>query len=89
MILDEVPQFGGGFGVPYGAAGFHQQQQQFAGGNYGYGNQYQGNVFNQGQFGGGAEAPVVKHRRRHHRHHRHQGAEGANAAVDQAQGVPE
>lgn len=86
MILDEGAQFGGGgFGVPYGAAGF-QQQQQFVGGNYGYGNQFQGNVYDQGQFGG---PPVGKHRRRHHRHHRHQEAEAANATVDQAQGVPE
>jgi hypothetical protein len=87
LIIDDGTQFGGGYGVPYGAGGFQQQQQQFVGGNYGYGNQYQGNVYDQGI----AAPPVGKHRRRHHRHHHQHAAEAANGniAVDQAQGVPE
>jgi hypothetical protein len=95
LIIDEGAPFGAGYGVPYGAAGaFYPQQQQFAGGNYGFSNQYQGNVYDQGQFGGAATgaagAPGGKHRRHHHRHHHH-AAEGASgtATVDQAQGVPE
>ncbi len=95
MIVDEGATFGAGYGVPYGAGAFYpqqqqQQQQQFAGGNYGFSNQYQGNVYDQGQFGG-TGAPGGKHRRRHHKHHHHQAAEAVSgtATVDQAQGVPE
>ena len=91
-IVDEGVPFGAGYGVPYGAGGFYsQQQQQFAGGNYGFSNQYQGNVYDQGQFSG-VGAPGGKHRRRHHRHHHHAvGAEAASGAAttEQAQGVPE
>jgi len=92
LIIDDGPQFGGGYGVPYGTGGFiQQQQQQFVGGNYGYGNQYQGNVYEQGQLVDGFAAPAGKHRRRHHRHHRHHAAEAVsgNAVVDNAQGIPE
>lgn len=94
LIIDDSVPFGatGGYGVPYGAGGFYAQQQQqqqpFPGANFGFNSQYQGNVYDQGQFSGAVSGG--KHRRRHHRHHR-QATEGAGEAgtTEQAQGVPE
>lgn len=89
MIIDDNVPFGtsGGYGVPYGTGGYYVQQP-FAGANYGFNSQYQGNVYDQGYFG----APVSKgkHRRRHRRH-QHQETEGTSgtAAAEQVQGVPE
>ncbi len=96
MITDEGAPFSSGYGVPYGAGGvgfggaggFYQPQQTFAGGNYGFGNPFQGNVYDQGQFGGAAGGSLVKHRRRHHRHHHHT-TEAVNTGADQNQGIPE
>jgi hypothetical protein len=96
LIIDGNVPFSGGYGVPYGtdgfaagsAGGYYQQQQQFPGGNYGFNNQYQGNAYDQGQFGGDQTGATAKHRRRHHRHHRHDAAEVV-VGSDHAAGVPE
>lgn len=95
VIIDDNVPFGasGGYGVPYGAGGFYvqqqQQQQPFAGANYGFNSQYQGNVYDQGHF----HAPVhkEKHRRRHHRHHHHaaEATSGTGAGEQAQEGVPE
>jgi hypothetical protein len=97
FIDDGVP-FGGGYGVPYGAAaGFYpqqqqqQQQQQFGVANFGYANQFQGVPYGQSPFAVDPAGKKVKHHRRHHHHHRHHTTEAADAAAaaDQAQAVPE
>ncbi|CAF1128515.1 unnamed protein product [Adineta steineri] len=101
---DGVP-VGGGYGVPYGAAGgYHQPQQQqqqqqpqFVGNNYAYGNHFQGAAYGvgggggQGPFGVGPAGQLVKRRRRHHRHHRHHTADGGNPVpgLELEQAVPE
>ncbi|UJR10461.1 hypothetical protein I4U23_014665 [Adineta vaga] len=89
---------GGGYGVPYGAAGYLQQQQQqqppqqqFGGHNYGYANQYQTSGYGQVPYGIPPSGQTVKRRRRHHRHHRHHTADEVNpeSTGEHEQAVPE
>ncbi len=91
LFIDDAVPLGNGYGVPYGTAGY-PQQQQFGGNNFGYGNQYQAAGYAQASFGvGTAAGQTVKHHRRHHKHHRHHTADGLNtpAGGEHEQPVPE
>ncbi len=94
LFIDEGVPVGGGYGVPYGVPGFGAgfPQQQYGAATFGYGNQYQGVPYGQGQFVGSPAGQPGKHHRRHHRHHRHHTADAVNVAPptgDLAQAVPE
>jgi hypothetical protein len=105
VSLDGGMNFGGGYGISFGAFGSgltstrgddqeqeqQQQQQQFGGANFNYSNQSQGNAFAQGHFGDSPGGPTMKKHRRYHRQHQHRSgvAVGATSAIDQVQGIPE